>query len=183
MESLKLYDVAFSGLTPGLHEFEFHLDDSFFDLFDFEQEFRHPDIHIRLEMERGNTFLELSFTLNGKAEVTCDLTNEPYDEELSGESALTVKFGEDYDLTDDETWVIPFGEHKINVAQILYEMALLSIPMKKIHPDVKSGKSESELLELLEKYSPGERSDKESKEEATDPRWDKLKELKVSDKE
>jgi uncharacterized metal-binding protein YceD (DUF177 family) len=48
---------------------------------------------------------------------------------------------------------------------------MLSIPMKKISPNVSD-----EDLEILEKFSPKE--SEEEKEPKDDPRWDALKKLK-----
>src|SRR5690606_42001506 len=107
---------------------------------EFEQVFRNPDLKINLELDKKNNFLELGFELSGTVELDCDLTSEAYDEELKGKSEIIVKFGEEYDDSDDEVWVIPYGEHQINIAQMIYEMTLLAVPVKRIHPDVKSGK-------------------------------------------
>src|SRR5690606_14070688 len=80
---------------------------------------------------------------------------------------------------------IPSAEHTINIAQMFYEMSLLAIPRKKIHPDVLSGESHSEMLDLLDQYSLTEDeveeffSDETSESnEDIDPRWEVLKKLK-----
>src|SRR5690606_14880075 len=177
MEKFKNYNVSFSGLSLGKHNFEFQVKQPFFDLFEFEQEFRNPDLKINLELDKKNNFLELGFELSGTVELDCDLTSEAYDEELKGKSEIIVKFGEEYDDSDDEVWVIPYGEHQINIAQMIYEMTLLAVPVKRIHPDVKSGKSHSEMLDLLEKYGI-EEEEENTNEEETDPRREELKKLK-----
>jgi len=179
MEKFRYYNVSFAGLSLGKHDFEFHVTQPFFDLFEFEQDFRNPDLKIQLVLDKKNNFLELDFELSGTVELDCDLTNEPYNQELNGKSEIIVKFGEEFDNSDDEIWVIPHGEHSINIAQMIYEMTLLAIPVKRIHPDVKSGKSHSEMLDLLEQYSLEEETDDENSDnEETDPRWEQLKKLK-----
>ncbi len=182
MEKFRYYNVSFAGLSLGQHDFEFQITQPFFELFDFEQDFRNPDLKLQLTLDKKNNFLELFFDLSGSVEVDCDLTNETYREELKGKSEIIVKFGEELDDTDDEVWVIPRGEFQINIAQMLYEMTLLALPTKRIHPDVKSGKSHSDMLELLEKYSVQEADEEidgsESNDQETDPRWEALKKLK-----
>lgn len=177
MEKFRFYNVSFSGLSLGQHEFEFHMAQPFFDLFDFEQDFREPHLKLKLVLDKKNNFLELDFKLEGSVETDCDLTNEPFRQEIKGESAVIVKFGEDYDYSDDEVWIIPQGEHTVNIAQMVYEMVLLALPLKRIHPDVASGKSHSEMLELLNRYSI-ENKESGSGEQETDPRWEELKKLK-----
>jgi len=176
MEKFRNYDISFSGLKLGRHEFEFQITQPFFDLFEFDQDFGRPDVKVITVLDKKNNFLELIFKLSGTVELICDVTNEPYDQPIEGENEIIVKFGEDYDVSDDEVWVIPYGEHSVNVAQLIYEMILLAIPVKRIHPDVLNGESNSEMIELLEKYSPHEHQN--SNEEAIDPRWEVLKKLK-----
>ena len=180
MEKFSYYNVSFAGLSLGKHEYEFPITQPFFDLFEFEQDFRNPDLNLQLILDKKNNFLELFFDLSGSVEVDCDLTNEPYRDELKGNSEIIVKFGEEFDDSDDEIWVIPRGEFQINIAQMVYEMTLLALPTKRIHPDVQSGKSHSEMLDLLNRYTlqNDEISDSESNDQETDPRWEALKKLK-----
>lgn len=180
MEKFRYYNVSFSGLNLGQHDFEFHITQPFFDLFEFEQDFQKPDLKLKLILDKKNNFLELSFKLKGNVEINCDLTNEPFNQKVKGEANVIVKFGDDYDYSDDEVWVIPQGEHSVNIAQMIYEMTLLALPLKRIHPDVENGKMHSEMLDLLNQYSiENEENQKESSnEEETDPRWEQLKKLK-----
>lgn len=187
MEKFENYDVSFAGLSLGEHEFEFHVTQEFFDLFEIEQEFRKPEIDLKLILDKKNNFLDLIFQLNGKVELDCDLTNESFHEELSNYAEIVVKFGDDYDFTDDESWIIPSTEHTINIAQMFYEMSLLAVPRKKIHPDILSGDSQSEMLDLLDQYSLTEETDDEEEflsdedlesNKEIDPRWEVLKKLK-----
>lgn len=177
MEKLRYYNVSFSGLTLGQHEFDFHITQPFFDLFEFEQDFQQPDLNLKLILDKKNNFLELNFKLKGTVELSCDLTNEPFIQKVKGKSDVIVKFGEEHDYSDDEVWIIPHGEHYVNIAQMIYEMTLLALPLKRIHPDVESGKSHSEMLELLNKFSIDEKDD-DSDDEDIDPRWEQLKKLK-----
>src|SRR5690606_40652584 len=69
--------------------------------------------------------------------------------------------------SSDLSWIIPSAEHTINIAQMFYEMSLLAIPRKKIHPDVLSGESHSEMLDLLDQYSLTEDEGKELDRKST----------------
>ena len=68
--------------------------------------------------------------------------------------------------------ILPHGSYQVSVAQPIYEMIVLSIPQKKVHPKVLDGTLDSALLKRLEELQP-----KEDKLENNDPRWDKLKDL------
>ena len=44
MDKYRNYDISFSGLKQGKHEFEFCVDQRFFDLFEAEEEFENAKI-------------------------------------------------------------------------------------------------------------------------------------------
>ena len=110
--------------------------------------------------------------------VLCDLTGEPFDQPITSEMQLVVKFGDVYNDEDDEILIIPHTEHKINLAQHIYEMLVLAVPQKRVHPGIADGTLKSEALDRLDALRPKEI--KENKEE-NDPRWDALKKL-ITDK-
>jgi uncharacterized metal-binding protein YceD (DUF177 family) len=55
-------------------------------------------------------------------------------------------------------------------------MIVLSVPLKRVHPGIKDGTLNTPALEKLKEHTIKENK-KEIKEENTDPRWDKLKNL------
>ena len=119
--------------------------------------------------------LELTFKASGTVNVFCDLTNEPYDQPISSELLLVVKFGDSYNDENDDLLILPHGEYEVNVAQYIYELIVLAVPSKRIHPGVEDGSLQSDVLDKLEELSPKEKEIKE--EEDIDPRWNKLKNL------
>ena len=172
---LKDFDISFIGLKQGNHEFEYELNDSFFEYFGFN-EFCNTEINIQATLTKGSTMMELVVKGNGTVEINCDLTNEPFKMNLNPALDLVIKFGEEYNDEDDELLVLPHGEYQFNVAQYLYEMTVLSLPQKRIHPGVEDGSLESPLLDKLEDLKPKRVEEKEETNES-DPRWDALKDL------
>ena len=53
MDKLRNYEVAFSGLKNGKHEFKFEVEQSFFDLFETEQEFTNAHITVDVHSRSG----------------------------------------------------------------------------------------------------------------------------------
>lgn len=170
MDKLRNYEVSFSGLKEGKHEFQFEIGPSFFELFDTEQEFSNPKITADVLLEKHSTFLEFWIKTSGTVELVCDITNEAFDYPFENEVKFLVKFGEEYDDSNEEVITIPQYEHAFNIAQVVYENVVLSIPMKKISPNVTE-----EDLAVLDRFSPQE---VEEKEVESDPRWEALKQLK-----
>jgi len=68
---------------------------------------------------------------------------------------------------------LPHEAYEFNVAQFIYELIVLSVPNKRIHPNVVDGTMNSEALDILS----GLQVKEEKTIENTDPRWDKLKNL------
>ena len=169
MDKLRNYDVSFSGLKTGKHEFRFETDKEFFQLFDTEQEFTNPKIAVDVLLDRHSTFLEFEIKVSGTVELVCDITNENFDYPIENQIKVLVKFGEEYDDSKEDVITIPTGDHAFNVAQLIYENVALSIPMKKVSPNVSD-----EDLAILDKFSPKE----DEEEQNSDPRWDALKNLK-----
>ena len=174
MRKLKDFTIPFVGLKQGNHQFEYEIDNEFFEHFEYD-EFNSANIRIDLLLEKKSTMLELTFKASGTVNVFCDLTNEPYDQPIDSELFLVVKFGETYNDDNEDLLILPHGEYEVNVAQYIYELVVLAVPSKRIHPGVLDGSLKSEVLDKLEELSPKEKESKE--EEDIDPRWNKLKNL------
>lgn len=171
MKELREYDVPFVGLKLGKHEFDYQIDKAFFKNFNYD-EFYQANVKVVLSLEKKANMLQLEFNSEGVVNVACDVTNEPFDLNVEGHLDLVVKFGEEYNDDDEEILILPHSEYQINVGQFIYEMIVLSLPVKKEHPGIKDGSLKSEVLDQLNSY-------KEQKEEI-DPRWAKLKELRTN---
>ncbi len=175
MKPLKEFNIQFIGLKLGEHHFEYDIDKKFFEEFEYN-EFNDADLKINLVLNKKTTLLELHFKVSGTVNVNCDLTNEPYDQEINNDFDLVVKFGNEYNDENEDILIIPHGEYEINVAQYIYELIVLSVPTKLIHPGVIDGTLDSEILKKLEELSPKDADTKNDNEE-TDPRWNTLKKL------
>lgn len=175
MKPLKEYIIPFVGLKTGKHDFEYQIDIKFFEHFEYD-EFNNSNIKTTIVFEKKTTLLELNFKISGVVNVNCDLTNEPYNQKIKGEFDLVVKFGDEYNDEYEDILIIPHGEYEINVAQYIYELIILSVPIKKVHPGVKDGTLQSDILKKLEELSPKGLEEKEQTEDV-DPRWNTLKKL------
>lgn len=174
MRKLKAFTIPFVGLKPGVHRFDFKIDNKFFEHFEYS-EFSDADIKVDLLLEKKSTMMELTFKATGTVNINCDLTNEAYDQEIESELFLVIKFGPEFNDDNEELLILPHGEFEVNVQQYIYEMIVLAVPQKRIHPGVLDGSLQSEALEKLEELSPEKK--KKYNEEDIDPRWNKLKSL------
>ncbi len=176
MKITNAYLIPFIGLKIGKHQFEYQINKKFFDAFDYH-EFEDCDIKVSIVLEKKSTMLELSFKHSGTVHVPCDLTNEMFDLPIKGKIKLVVQFGEEFNNDNEELLILPHGEHQLDVSQYIYEMIVLSIPFKRVHPGVKDGTLKTDVLDKLNDLQVTEHKKENTEEENTDPRWDKLKKL------
>lgn len=169
---LKEFFIPFSGLKLGKHTFEYKIDNSFFESFEY-QEFNGASIALTALLDKMNNMMELELSASGTVNVDCDVTGEAFDLPIESDLHLVIKFGEEYNDENDEILIIPHGEYRINIAQYVYEMLVLAVPPKRVHPGVEDGTLKSEILEKLEELQPKEVKESEN----IDPRWDDLKKL------
>jgi len=129
------FQIAFVGLKPGIHEFAYEVDDTFFDAFQ-APDFRNCRAQVKLLLDKQNGFLRLTFEIGGRIEVTCDRCNSNLPLELWDEFRISVKMVEEPDAMneqeeDPDVYYIGRTESHLDVAAWIYEFINLSLPMQK----------------------------------------------------
>ncbi len=172
MQFLSQYVINFNSLKEGLHEFDLEVDNNLFKHFGHE-DFNSCTIKIKIGLVKKSNLLELNFISQGSININCHVSNESFNYKQNSTMDLVVKFGSKTNSDSEELLILPKGSYQIDVSQQLYEMIVLSLPIKIIHPGVEDGTLESETVNRLKKYE----SNTHKNISKTDPRWDKLKDL------
>jgi|TARA_B100000745_G_scaffold291034_1_gene230441 uncharacterized metal-binding protein YceD (DUF177 family) len=175
MKKPKEFVIQFIGLKQGEHNFDYKIDNKFFNHFEYD-EFNDANLDVKVVLNKKTTLLELHFLVSGTVNINCDLTNEPFNQAIENDFNLVVKFGNEYNDENEEILIIPHSEYEIDISQYIYELIVLSVPHKRVHPGVKDGTLNSEILKKLEELSPKGLKEK-TKNEDIDPRWNTLKKL------
>ena len=89
MKPLKDFTIPFVGLKIGKHHFDYKIVQAFFEYFEYE-DFNDVNVTVNVELEKKTTLLELHFKISGWVNINCDLTNEPYNQELANDFNLVV---------------------------------------------------------------------------------------------
>ena len=110
MKALKEFIIPFVGLKIGKHHFEYKVEQTFFEYFEYE-DFNDVKINVSLELEKKTTLLELHFKFSGWVNVNCDLTNEPYNQTIENEFDLVVNFGDEFNDENIDILIIPQGTY------------------------------------------------------------------------
>jgi uncharacterized metal-binding protein YceD (DUF177 family) len=171
-QPLNEFLIPFIGLKLGKHQFEYQIDNNFFDKFEFD-EYENSNINVIAVLDKKSVFMELELKHNGTVNVACDTTGEYFDLEINSKIRVVIQFGEEFNNDNEELLIIPHGEHQIDISQYIYEMIVLSVPLRRVHPGIKDGSLQSESLNKLKELEVKTITE----EENIDPRWDKLKQL------
>ena len=177
MKQLNEFLIPFIGLKVGKHSFEYHINNTFFDHFDYS-DFENSTIKVNAVLEKKTTFMELSLKHKGTIFVPCDTTGEMFDMPIKGKIKIVIQFGDAYNNDNEELLILPHGDFQVDISQFIYEMIVLSIPLRRVHPGIKDGTLQSDVLDKLQTLKVSQSKITESKiTDNTDPRWDKLKQL------
>jgi len=135
MTGRREYEIAFVGLKPGIHHFEYQIDDKFFTEFQ-QQDFKNCHADVKVSLDKKTGFMLLKFEIGGKLEVICDRCNSNLPLELWEEFNLVVKLVDDPELMneqeeDPDVYYISRGESHLHLADWIYEFINLSIPMQR----------------------------------------------------
>jgi len=174
MNYLSQYTLPFSGLKEGKHLFDFSVDQHFFAGFE-ESEIEKGNVSVQVELEKRTTYLRLIFMISGEVELICDRCLESYFQPIENSYPMLVKFSETETDDGDEVIYIHPGAHQVEVAKLIYEFIVLSIPIRHVHPDGDDGQSlcDPEMLRKLDEYKAPEIQETEP----VDPRWNELRKI------
>jgi uncharacterized protein len=183
MKLLNHYNVDIFNLREGQHEYEFEAGNSFFEYFENEV-VKKGSLRIKAVLTKGSSVLSFEISTQGQVTLVCDRSLKEFDYPLSLDHRLIFRFGEEDKELDDDLFQITNATHRVNLAKSIYENLLVSLPMKKVHPDLLEDEDEDDEFDLVyttgefEEEEPEEDSKNQSTEEQIDPRWAALKKLK-----
>lgn len=129
------YSIDIQALTHGVHQFEFHVQDDIFMMWE-ESEIKKGELKVDIELRKLSSMLELDIEITGQVEVTCDRCLEQFLQPIDYFGTLVVKITEEQGEDDgDIIWLHP-SDFKLSLAQYIYESAILSLPFQCVHPSL-----------------------------------------------
>lgn len=171
MKYLKNFVIPFKGLSIGVHQFGWEIDKKFFEEVE-NSEIHDAKLSVKLSFEIQERMFILHYNIGGYVVVKCDRCLYDLEIPVKIDQTIFVKFGEEVLDETEEIIVIPETDYQIDVSRNIYEFIVLSLPMRKVHDEDENGKSlcNVEMLNKVNEYA---------EKKKTDPRWDKLKNLKL----
>jgi len=165
------YTIPISGLREGKNTYDFGITREFFDQFE-ESEVKEGNLAVSVEADKSSSHMDLAIRIYGTVSISCDRCLGVFQQPLSCENRLLVKFGKVHDESDPDIITVPVDDNELDMAQYFYEYILLAMPIQRIHPDDSDGNSmcDPKMLSKLKEHTVNE-------EDNSDPRWDELKKL------
>ena len=173
------YSVDISGLKNKEYAFDFSIDKEFFALFESDL-MENGALSAEIILNKTETMITAKVKINGTIELTCDRSLREFDYPLKLEEQLYYKFGDRYEEMSDDVFMIPSNFAEIDFSQFIYDILVLAIPSKVIHPDLQEDVDEGEEDSFVFSTSDEKEEEKEQNTDKSDPRWDKLKGLKFN---
>lgn len=157
MSQRREYEIAFVGLKPGEHEYNYEITDKFFEPFQ-QQDFSNCHAKIKLTLDKKTGFMLLKFDVDGSADVVCDRCGNALKLQLWEEFNIVVKLVENPEEMngqeeDPDVYYLGRNESHLSVEDWIYEFINLSIPMQKMCKEDEIGgpQCNNEVLDRLKK--------------------------------
>lgn len=124
------------------------------------------ELSVTVEGVRTGDKFQLLFIVEGEVNTLCDRCNTPFVLEVSNEFPLSVQLVNAETQEDEEEILISRNEPILNLDSLLFEFAVLTLPMRKAH-------EEGACPEEVESFYRSQFQEKE------DARWSVLKQLNL----
>ena len=136
MGKFSQYKVQLASKTDGRHEQDFVCDTEFFRNME-NDDVADADIKVHLDLEKKNDAYVLV--------IPCDRCLDPMEHPVDTTYRLTVRYGERYDESDD-VLIIPHSDTYLNVAYMLHDTVMLTVPLRHVHPAGQCNRAMSAVL-------------------------------------
>jgi uncharacterized metal-binding protein YceD (DUF177 family) len=145
MNKSKGCEIPYSSLSLGKHQFEYLIEDSFFEQFVIPS-FREANLLVKTEIDKKSSLFLIHFSIAGTVRTSCDRCGDDFNLEVWDEVHLTGKLTdpdkiESLNENDDEVIYFDKTNNNINLSEYIYEQIILCMPIQFIHPDKKNGES------------------------------------------
>lgn len=156
------YIIPITGLSSGYHEYQYVIDDSFFEMFDYS-EVRNGHATVVLGVLKQVSSFVLSLKIDGIVNIECDRCGDKYEQDIHNTAEVLLKYGEVVEENDDDdVIVITKDESEFDVSSLIYEYIILALPIHRVHKD--KNDCNQDVIRYLE-------NNEVEETEEIDPRW------------
>src|SRR5690348_12787072 len=106
------FSVNILGLSKGVHQFEFQLEEGFFQKYG-QEVITKGRFAARVTLEMKETFIEADFKIEGNAFLICDRSLDEFDYPISITRKIVFKYGEEPKEVSDEIIIITHDQQRL----------------------------------------------------------------------
>ncbi len=139
------YKVQLAGLQEGRFEQEMKVDTTFFKNME-NTDVISADVRVLLTIDHKHDAYKLSLKCEGQLQVPCDRCLDPVEIPVDTTFDVTVKYGPTYSDEADDVLVIPYEDTSLNVAYMIYDTLMLTIPLRHVHAPGKCNRAMTAML-------------------------------------
>lgn len=151
MCDLKQFVIKLPALGDGHHELELKADGSLF-AGHGSVEVTAADIVAYVDIDVRHGAYQIGITCQGWIEIPCDRCLDAMRLDVDEDYDVTVKYGEEYSESDDSV-TLPEDETDFDLAPLVADTVMLSIPLRHVHPD---GECNPRMEEIMRQHSASE---------------------------
>ena len=190
LAKLATFRIPLRGAKQGTDNYEFLLDDDFFRAME-SIDILGGAVKVSLAVRRANEANYFAIHCQGTIQIICDRCLESMDYAVEADYGLAVKYGDEYDDSNDGVLIVPEGDNDLDVAPIVYDTVALSIPLQHVHAE---GECDEATWQALQAHTAHDLDDEPDEygtyadedadadqldnETNIDPRWAELMKLK-----
>lgn len=135
------YQIQHSELENGEHQFDFQVDDKLFLRFENE-EIRNVKLNLSAKLTRKSDDFILFLDAEGDFEMQCDRCLDFFSQPIDLHHEVVIKLDEETNFDTDEDFVtLDRNDNYLDIAYFIYEMVMLSLPIRRVHPEDEYGNS------------------------------------------
>jgi uncharacterized protein len=169
MKVLDHFSIPYLGLKNGFHIFHFEVDNDFFGEFDSSL-IKKGQFKVTMELDKRPDMAIADISCIGSVTTSCDRCLSDFDLPLDAEMQLHIKYG-DENQDNDEVIYITAETSKVNFAQYIYEIITISLPMIRMHKEIKD--CDQDVVSKMQ-------LDDQDDDEPANGLWDALKDIKLN---
>jgi len=129
--------IPLNGWTEGRKEYRFSVGKEFFEAFD-NSEILDANVKVDISVVKSGRVTDVDMELSGTLTVPCDRCLEDLALPVAASPRLRVRFGAEGETDEEEereTVFVDPSEPDLDLGQTIYDYAMLSLPLQRVHPE------------------------------------------------
>jgi uncharacterized metal-binding protein YceD (DUF177 family) len=177
---MKTFEIDIANIElHRVYELNAEIKNSFFDYFESNL-ISNGFGKVKINYTKTNTMVEVKLSLDVEVELECDRSLNKFMYPILSEHTVFYKFSDKTEEITDDLILIKMGTPYLDLSQVVYDYIGLSIPSKKIHPDLITEHDKMENNDDILIYSSVTNVEESTDNniDILDPRWEALRKLK-----